>query len=89
MIDLHIHTTMSDGQLSPAQVVDAAAQNGLAAISITDHDTVSGLRESMGLRPHAARTYTAIKNSPGVSIGSGLGNLCFQDISLLEKLQPI
>ena len=61
MIDLHLHTTMSDGQLSPAQVVDAAAQNGLAAISITDHDTVSGLHEGMGLRPHAARTYTAIK----------------------------
>jgi hypothetical protein len=41
-IDLHIHTTASDGLLLPEKVVEIAKQKGLAAIAITDHDTVSG-----------------------------------------------
>ena len=41
--DLHIHTTASDGEHSPAEVVDLACQAGLAAIAITDHDTVDGI----------------------------------------------
>lgn len=39
--DLHIHTTHSDGSCSPGEVVRAAAQLGLSALAITDHDTVS------------------------------------------------
>ncbi len=42
--DLHIHTTHSDGALTPAGVVRAAHQRGLAALAITDHDTMSGSR---------------------------------------------
>ncbi len=41
-IDLHIHTTASDGLLSPEEVVEIAHQRGLAAIAVADHDTVSG-----------------------------------------------
>jgi 3',5'-nucleoside bisphosphate phosphatase len=41
--DLHIHTTHSDGNYTPAQVVDLARRSGLAAVSITDHDCVDGL----------------------------------------------
>lgn len=41
--DLHVHTTASDGTLTPAQVVDVAAARNLAAVGIADHDTVSGL----------------------------------------------
>jgi len=41
--DLHIHTTCSDGILAPADLVRAAAQAGLAAIAITDHDTFDGV----------------------------------------------
>ena len=44
--DLHIHTTASDGLLSPAEVVQMAKQAGLAAIAITDHDTVAGITEA-------------------------------------------
>ena len=42
-VDLHTHTTASDGILPPAQVVEAAAAAGLKAIAVTDHDTVDGV----------------------------------------------
>jgi predicted metal-dependent phosphoesterase TrpH len=41
-VDLHIHTTASDGLLNPEQVVEFAKEAGLRAISITDHDTING-----------------------------------------------
>jgi len=46
-IDLHIHSTFSDGVLKPAEVVDLAALQGLAAIAITDHDTAAGTGEAV------------------------------------------
>jgi predicted metal-dependent phosphoesterase TrpH len=45
LIDLHTHTTASDGDLSPAQLVRLAEALGLEAIAITDHDTIDGVRE--------------------------------------------
>ncbi len=44
--DLHTHTTASDGSDSPGEVVRFAAELGLAAVAITDHDTVAGLPEA-------------------------------------------
>lgn len=44
-IDLHVHSNKSDGTCSPSQLVDYAVQKGLAAIALTDHDTVDGLDE--------------------------------------------
>lgn len=41
--DLHTHTTCSDGERSPAELVDAAAERGLRVLSVTDHDTIAGL----------------------------------------------
>ena len=46
MIDLHVHTTASDGQYTPSQIVEKAAEKNLKAIAITDHDTISGLEEA-------------------------------------------
>lgn len=43
--DLHTHTYYSDGHLSPRELVEKAAQHGLVAIAITDHDTIDGLAE--------------------------------------------
>jgi predicted metal-dependent phosphoesterase TrpH len=42
-VDLHLHTTFSDGNYTPAQVVDLARRSGLSAIAITDHDTLDGI----------------------------------------------
>lgn len=47
MIDLHCHSTASDGLLPPAEVVRTAASVGLEAIALTDHDTTAGLAEAM------------------------------------------
>ena len=40
--DLHMHSTASDGVLSPEEIIERAVRSGLSAISITDHDTVAG-----------------------------------------------
>ena len=45
-VDLHLHTTWSDGRWEPRRVVDGAAAAGLAAIAVTDHDVIGGLAES-------------------------------------------
>ncbi len=47
LADLHVHTTASDGALTPAQIVRMAADAGLAAVGITDHDTVAGIDEAL------------------------------------------
>jgi 3',5'-nucleoside bisphosphate phosphatase len=62
MIDLHVHTTASDGRLSPAEVVVAAAQRGLSAIAITDHDVLSGLDEARAAAP------TGLEVVPGIEM---------------------
>src|ERR1043165_8664229 len=45
-VDLHCHSTASDGTLPPAQVVQLAKKSGLTALALTDHDTVAGCEEA-------------------------------------------
>lgn len=45
-VDLHVHTTWSDGRLSPVEVVQQAAQTHLRAIAISDHDVLGGISEA-------------------------------------------
>jgi len=47
MIDLHTHTTASDGTMSPGELVNLAGEVGLDAIAITDHDTFDGVQEAL------------------------------------------
>ncbi|MBD3379063.1 MAG: PHP domain-containing protein [Candidatus Omnitrophica bacterium] len=61
--DLHIHTTASDGVLSPSEVVEKALEEGLRTIAITDHDTVSGVEEALAKGREAGITVI-----PGVEI---------------------
>ena len=63
MIDLHLHTTASDGKLTPAALVALAAQAGLRVISVTDHDTVAGLDEA-----HDAAARHGIRVVDGIEI---------------------
>lgn len=44
LVDLHTHSTASDGTLPPERVIEAAARCGLAALALTDHDTIDGVR---------------------------------------------
>ena len=54
MVDLHVHSTCSDGTFTPEELVDYAMEKGLRAFALTDHDTVNGLdraiRYAEGLR---------------------------------------
>lgn len=45
MIDLHLHTTASDGRLTPAELVDLAAASGLRVMAVTDHDTTGSVAD--------------------------------------------
>lgn len=65
MIDLHLHTTASDGTASPAQTVQTARELGLTAIAVTDHDTVSGVNEALA---HGAAL--GVEVVPGVEVSS-------------------
>ena len=46
-IDLHVHSTASDGSLTPSEVADEAIRMHVTAIALTDHDTVDGIKEIM------------------------------------------
>lgn len=59
-IDLHVHSTRSDGTYSPTELVDYAVQKGLAAFALTDHDSVDGLDEAI------AYADSLRKNNPNV-----------------------
>lgn len=48
-IDLHVHSTASDGTLTPSEIITMAQELGLGAIAITDHDTLAGSKEALGL----------------------------------------
>ena len=63
MIDLHCHSTFSDGSLTPEQLIAEAVRIGLAALALTDHDTVAGLPRFL-----AAAAGTAVRAVPGVEL---------------------
>lgn len=66
-IDLHTHSTCSDGLLTPAALLALAARRGLAAIALTDHDTVAGLPEAL-----AHGTASGVEVITGIEISSRL-----------------
>lgn len=49
MIDLHIHSTCSDGTFTPKQIVQKVIAKGLYGFSLTDHDTVDGIPEILAM----------------------------------------
>jgi len=65
VIDLHAHTTASDGSLTPTELVALADEIGLAALGVTDHDTVGGLQEAV----QAAERHPGLRIVPGIEIG--------------------
>lgn len=71
-VDLHLHSTASDGTVPPADVVGACAEAGLVGLSLTDHDTVDGVEaaaseaEALGLRFLVGAEFSA--NEPERSV---------------------
>jgi predicted metal-dependent phosphoesterase TrpH len=57
LIDLHLHTTASDGTLSPRDLVARAAAAGLTTVAVTDHDTVAGLAEARSAATASGLTF--------------------------------
>ena len=70
MIDLHSHTTESDGTFSPAELIEAACRARLEALAITDHDTIAGYEEAKPLAKSAeVPLYCGIELSTKVYAG--------------------
>ena len=46
-VDLHTHSTKSDGSFTPTELVEYAVKKGLAAIALSDHDTTEGIDEAL------------------------------------------
>lgn len=89
-IDLHTHTTASDGIYPPRALIDLARSNGLVAMAITDHDTVDGLGEALEYAASVGfRLFPGIEFSIDYDEGSfhliGL-NLDHGDASLINKI---
>lgn len=92
--DLHTHTTASDGTQTPTQVVEAARAAGLAAVGITDHDTIAGIEEAI-----EAGERLGVEVVPGVEITAMYGRnievhvlgywIEHRDVRLREFLQTL
>lgn len=65
MLELHCHTTFSDGTLTPQQLVERAAAKGVKALAITDHDTISGWHEAR----RAAQSH-GLEIVPGIELST-------------------
>ena len=63
MIDLHVHTTASDGQYTPTQIIEKASDKNIGVIAITDHDTVAGIDEGAAAAKKLGVTFV-----PGVEL---------------------
>ncbi len=86
-VDLHMHSTASDGSRAPAEVIRAAARAKLAAIALTDHDTVAGLAEA-----RSAGGELGVRVIPGVELSAVEGDtethvlgLHLRDTAVLER----
>jgi hypothetical protein len=62
VVDLHLHTTVSDGRLTPTELIQLVARQGLKVVSVSDHDITDGLAEA----------YQALKEFPDMRLIPGL-----------------
>ncbi len=83
-IDLHCHSSVSDGVLSPTEVVARAAANGVHVLALTDHDDVAGLAEAQ-----IAADVAGITLIPGVEISVSWGGQTVHIVGLrIDPLHP-
>jgi predicted metal-dependent phosphoesterase TrpH len=91
-VDLHIHSTASDGALSPEEVVGESVRRGLSVIALTDHDTVSGVVPALA----AAEAFPGLRVVPGVELSTDVAQgevhilgyfIDYSDGELLARLE--
>ncbi len=70
MIDLHLHSTYSDGTCSPSELVELAVAEGLSAVALTDHDTMDGVPEFSAAAQGRIRTIAGVELSADDDRGS-------------------
>ncbi|GAB5520004.1 MAG: PHP domain-containing protein [Rhodothermales bacterium] len=68
--DLHLHSTASDGLLSPTQLVEQVREAGLSMMALTDHDTIAGIAEAASACEEAGITFV-----PGTELSVGVGKV--------------
>jgi hypothetical protein len=84
-IDLHTHSSASDGSCTPTQLIEAAAAAGLSAVALTDHDTMAGVPEAM-----EAAKVCGIECIPGIELSAVWGDGDIHIVGLfLDPKDPI
>ena len=83
MIDLHCHSTASDGEFSPSELLRMAEQNGVSALALTDHDTTDGLEEFLA-------TESTVEHIPGIELSCSMtGSNAIHIVGLyVDRLNP-
>ncbi|MFQ3548771.1 MAG: PHP domain-containing protein [Armatimonadota bacterium] len=91
--DLHIHSTYSDGRMTPAEIIQIASDRGLSAVSITDHDNIDGLEEAI----LEAKKHN-IELVPGIELSANIMDtevhilgyyINWQDVGFVDRLNQI
>ncbi|MCR5032985.1 MAG: PHP domain-containing protein [Lachnospiraceae bacterium] len=70
IVDLHTHSTASDGSNTPSELVDLAIQKGLSALALTDHDTTAGLSEVLEAGKKAREKGHDLEIIPGIELST-------------------
>lgn len=83
-VDLHIHSTASDGSLSPAEIIETARKVGLRAIAITDHDTVEGSVEALRYQDSSG-----VEILPGIEISVSFDSGTMHMLGYLMRLDDV
>lgn len=93
-IDLHVHSSASDGSFTPEEVVELAKNAGLSTFALTDHDTVDGIEQAL----HHADQIGGIEAIPGTELSCYYGNreihivglfINHKDKTFLSELQKL
>jgi len=91
-VDIHIHSTASDGRLTPEEVVRKSAEIGLTVIALCDHDTVDGIAPALA----AAKSFPGLKVIPSIEVSTDVSDgeahvlgyfIDYTDHKLLVKLE--
>jgi 3',5'-nucleoside bisphosphate phosphatase len=70
VVDLHLHTTASDGQLTPTELIEQISKTSLKIVAVTDHDSTEGVDEALA----AAERHPQLTIIPGIELGTEDGD---------------